>query len=89
MSKVSFIHIRATDSNGKVLNYGGSTIAFRETSDGVEFAQSWCSPRDNFSRAVGRVKAEGRLNSSSYCTPVDMSFEQFRQSVYNRTYNLV
>jgi hypothetical protein len=82
MSKTSFIHLRPRTAAG-IPNSGGSTIAFREIPGGVEYAQAWCSPRDNFSRAVGRVKAEGRLKSPAYRQVEKMTFDEFRQQVYD------
>ena len=62
MGKVNFIHRRPV-VDGKIQNSGGYTIAYREVENGVEYAIARCSPRDNFSREVGRVKSSGRLNS--------------------------
>jgi hypothetical protein len=81
MSKVNFIHLRPNTAAG-IPNSGGSTIAFREVPEGIEYAQAWCSPKDNFSRAVGRVKAAGRLNSHKYRQVEQLTFEEFRQQVY-------
>lgn len=77
MSKVSFIHRRRI-SNGIIQNNGGQTIAFRELNNGkIEYASALCNPKDNFSRAMGRVKAEGRLNSTRYRDTVNLSYDDF------------
>jgi hypothetical protein len=81
MSKTYFMHIRNLDNDGQISNYGGTTVAYRETSGGVEFAEAWCSNRDNFNKAYGRAKAQGRLNSDRYRRFFAGSFVQFRQSM--------
>jgi len=82
MSKVNFIHRRKI-VNGKPHNKGGFTVAFREISngDGVEYAYSFCHPSDNFNKTLGRIKAEGRLNSKGVGVAY-MTFDEFRESVY-------
>lgn len=85
MSKISYIH-RRRKVNGVIHNAGGSTIAFREISNGqIEYAEAKCSPRDNFSRAVGRVKATGRLSSDRYRKVAHCSWDHFIQ---NNSYNI-
>jgi hypothetical protein len=81
MSKVNFIHRRDV-INGKILNSGGYTIAYREVADGIEYAPAYCSPSDNFNRQTGRIKAEGRLNSDRYRRFIKMSFEDFKALAY-------
>jgi hypothetical protein len=81
MSKVYFMHIRNVDANDQISNFGGTTIAYREASGGVEFAESWCSDRDNFNKAYGRAKAQGRLNSPNYRRSFSGTFQQFRQAI--------
>lgn len=77
MSKISFIHRRVV-VNGSIHNAGGSTIAFRELGNGeIEFAEAKCSPRDNFSRAAGRVKASGRLDSDRYRRVTTSTWDDF------------
>jgi len=67
--KTKFVHIRAVNKDGIVLGNGGGTVAFEIDDAGyvTRFASSICHPRDNFSRYLGRVKAEGRLQSKTYC----------------------
>lgn len=63
-SKVHYIHVRNRNHDGTIDNRGGTTVAFREIPEvGIEYAYAFCSPRDNFSRHLGRVKSAGRLNS--------------------------
>ena len=81
MSKVYFMHVRNVDSADRISNFGGATIAYREVPGGVEFAESWCSVRDNFNKAYGRAKASGRLNSANYVRRFSGTFSQFRQSI--------
>jgi hypothetical protein len=60
-------------------------VAFRETQPGVvEFAEAWCSPADNFCKAYGRTKAEGRLNSERFRRVTQgLDLIQFRHAVMN------
>lgn len=81
MSKVYFMHIRNVDTNDRVSNFGGTTVAYREVPGGVEFAEAWCSDRDNFNKAIGRAKAQGRLNSPHYMRKFSGTFSQFREHV--------
>jgi hypothetical protein len=77
MSKVNFIHRRLV-KGGVVHNSGGSTIAFRELSDGsIEYAVAFCSMKDNFNKKYGRTKAEGRLNSPNERHVSDMGWADF------------
>lgn len=69
MFKVKFIHIRRHETDGSVSPLGGGTVAYEVDSDtGMvsRAASSFCNPRDNFSRYLGRVKAQGRLNSKRW-----------------------
>jgi hypothetical protein len=81
MSKVYFMHIRNVDSNNEISNFGGTTIAYREVPGGVEFAEAWCSDRDNFNKSFGRAKAQGRLNSPNYMREFRGTFIEFRQAI--------
>lgn len=81
MSKVYFMHIRNIDGLNRISNFGGTTIAYREIPSGVEYAEAWCSDRDNFNKAYGRAKASGRLNSPNYVRRFSGTFSQFRQAI--------
>lgn len=81
MGKVNFIHRRVL-INGKPHNKGGFTVAFREVEDGVEYAYAYCSPKDNFNKALGRIKAEGRLHSKVHAGITFMTYDEFKDSVY-------
>jgi hypothetical protein len=85
MSKVYFMHVRNVDASDQISNFGGTTIAYREVPGGVEFAESWCSIRDNFNKAYGRAKAQGRLNSPDWRRTFTGTFKEFRQSVSEDT----
>lgn len=82
--KTFFIHLRARTQQG-ISNTGGSTVAYRETADGgIEYAEAWCNPSDNFCREQGRVKSAGRLNSPRYMRKVaNISEKDFRAGVYS------
>jgi hypothetical protein len=82
MSKVHYIHLRLIDGTGKKLNRGGATIAFREVGDEIEYAIAKCSPNDNFSRKLGRIKSEGRLNSPRYRQVTKSTYLDFKNSVH-------
>lgn len=81
MSKVYFMHIRNVDARGVISNFGGATIAYREIDGGVELAEAWCSNRDNFNKAYGRAKAQGRLNSPKYNRKFYGTLDQFRRAI--------
>ena len=66
---VEFLHFRKPRYESKlegpvrngVCSQGGATFAYVER-DGIALgAMSYCHPSDNFSRMLGRNKAEGRL----------------------------
>jgi hypothetical protein len=80
MSKVYFMHVRNIE-NDQISNYGGITIAYREIIGGVEFAEAWCSSKDNFNKAYGRAKAQGRLNSDRYLRKFSGTFNDFRRAI--------
>lgn len=81
MSKVYFMHLRNIDFNNQISNFGGTTIAYREVHDGVEYAESWCSANDNFNKAYGRAKAQGRMNSQKYRRIFPGTLQDFRQAI--------
>ena len=82
MANVRFIHRRRV-VNEQIDNNGGFTVAYREIGDGkIEYAFANCSPRDNFSRALGRVKAQGRLDSPHYRCVTDLTTDEFIESVH-------
>ena len=81
MSKIYFMHIRNIDGLNRISNFGGATVAYREVPTGVEYAEAWCSDRDNFNKAYGRAKAAGRLNSERYVRRFDGTFSQFKEAI--------
>lgn len=79
---VNFMHIRNTDQYGQVSNHGGITIAYREVSPTIiEFAVAKCSDKDNFNKAYGRAKAQGRMNSPAFRKNFVGTFQSFRESL--------
>jgi hypothetical protein len=81
MSKVFFIHFRNVDGQSRISNFGGSTVAFREVADGVEYAVARCNSRDNFNKGFGRAKAQGRLNSDRFRQKFSGSVQQFHDTI--------
>lgn len=78
MSKVHYIHVRNRNHDGTIDNRGGTTVAFREVPEvGIEYAYAFCSPKDNFSRHLGRVKSSGRLNSPKSRHVSTLSYDDF------------
>jgi hypothetical protein len=72
---VRFLHYRAYDENLRsktnplgVDSRTGATIAYTEPSEGkpIAYAASFCHPRDNYNKHLGRTKAMGRLKSNEY-----------------------
>lgn len=68
---VKFIHLRFADSSGNILAGGGTTVAYRKTDAGVEYGISKCHPNDNYVKALGRIKANGRLTSTKFRRVLD------------------
>lgn len=61
---VKYIHLRHMGSNGKPATRGGVTVAYVEHEAGhIRYAIARCNDTDNYSRAYGRAKAGGRLES--------------------------
>lgn len=88
--KISYMHIRNITDNGVIDGRGGATVAFRETAPGViEYAAAFCSPHDNFNKAYGRTKAEGRLASDRFRrTEVGLNLVDFRKVVMDGDFAL-
>lgn len=81
MNKVHFMHVRNFDISNRISNFGGATVAYREVPGGVEYATAKCHDRDNFNKAYGRAKAQGRLNSVHYRSMFMGSFNEFRERI--------
>ena len=66
-------HLRIRDKNGVVSNRGGATVAgiIDENGKLINFAVAYCHNKDNFNRAVGKIKATGRLHSDCYFSGYD------------------
>lgn len=86
----SFLHLRNITPTGEIDSRGGITVAFRETSPGtIEFASAYCSPVDNFSKAYGRIKATGRLNSDRFRgVAKGRDLMQFRRAVLDGDFTI-
>jgi len=81
MEKVSFIHLRFTNVWCEIVPHGGTTIAYRQRDDGVEYAVAHCSKRDNFCKAYGRAKSQGRLNSDKHRKVFNGDLSQFKNQI--------
>lgn len=73
----AFAHPRAdvlyTSTKGLVNVKTRATIAFQTNGDSIEYAVAFCSPKDNFSRTIGRSIAEGRLKKNPIkITPLNL-----------------
>ena len=83
--KLKFIHFRSKNSDGTVSNRGGTTMAYETDDTGyvLRGAASLCHPNDNFCRALGRVKAAGRINSKKFVVefPGDVHEKEFVQKM--------
>lgn len=57
----------------------GATVAYQVNEDGkIEYAISWCGPRDNYCKQYGRMKSHGRLNSNKFRQSTDfMTLKEF------------
>lgn len=72
MTKVRYIHLRDYTSSEETPDArGGATIAYRTAGDVTHYAISECHPKDNFNKAIGRIKAEGKLSSSRLCKSLE------------------
>jgi len=96
---VYFFHMREHYPDGdnlKLSNMGGVTVAFKyypETNNNnafISWAASFCSPIDNFNKRLGRVKAEGRLQSPKhmhhFSIPEDATVEYVMNEIKEQVY---
>ena len=58
--KTRYLHYRQTDLEGHLIPKGGATVSYTPTEEGAQVGVSICSPRENFSRRIGRHIATGR-----------------------------
>lgn len=68
------------------LGRGKATLAIRVKGDDVEVGVSFCSPRDQFSKARGRLLAEGRLNNKR---GFYFEFERGREHLKEQAQNIL
>lgn len=62
MRDVSFMHYRILDAHNNIECRGGATLAIREVGNEMIIGVAVCHPDDVFSRRLGRLISEGRLN---------------------------
>jgi len=84
MSQVKFLHIRRIDNRGNIDARGGTTVAYRELPDHIQWATARCSPEDAYVKAYGRDKAAGRLNSQAHVRHFPSNADAFRQFLFNQ-----
>lgn len=76
---IKFFHVRNKEQIGK----GGITYAL-ELDDKytvLRMAKAVCNPKDNFNKRVGRVMAQGRLNSPRYVQEVRLPYQDVLASI--------
>lgn len=83
-----FIHLRRNDPRieHKVVDpRGGITIAFDlDTTTGTVVSQAaYCNPKDNYSKRLGRIKAEARLKAHPIEVEDFTDLKDFRKFIYN------
>jgi len=61
---MKFIHLRHMTPRGTPATHGGVTVCYQEEPAGhISYAIARCNDNDNYCRAYGRAKAQGRLLS--------------------------
>lgn len=75
-SNVKFVHCRHLNDDGSIRPHGGMTIAYNLNAQHkvVGWAAAKCHSKDMFVKALGRMKAAGRLLSAAYyqeCPEID------------------
>lgn len=93
--KIKFKHIRNTyfviDDDYEIPtidNLGGATIAYTVNSDNtINFATAYCSPKDNFCKAVGRTISSGRLMSPRYSAKFNGTEADFHDTMNSVFYH--
>jgi len=84
MYQVKFLHIRRVDDQGNINARGGTTVAYRELPDHIQWATAHCSPEDAYVKAYGRAKAAGRLKSSAHVRRFPAGVDDFRHFLFNQ-----
>lgn len=84
MNQLQYMHFRNI-KGGKIHSNGGATVAFKIGKDGrvEKYAMALCSDNDNYSRALGRNLAGGRLQHPAFTHRPEMneSPESFRRMI--------
>jgi hypothetical protein len=65
-NRIVFAHLRRHSPEGGISPFGGITIAMKEAEGSTELGIAVCHDADRFVKKQGRVRAEGRLHSTSY-----------------------
>ena len=66
---IKILHIRECDEEGNLLNKGGCTIAYTCTKQDILLNASFCHPKDQFCKKIGREVAIQRLRDEG---PLDI-----------------
>lgn len=74
-NSIRFAHYRQIDEQGNVDSRTGATVAYTPPAEGnpAKWAASFCHPKDNYNKHMGRVKAAGRLKSPAYVEETDVT----------------
>lgn len=74
-SSIRFLHYRQINADGNVDSRTGATVAYTPPAEGkpAAWAASFCHPKDNYNKHMGRVKAAGRLKSPAYVEETDVT----------------
>ena len=55
------------------------TIVGKIKNNFLELSAARCSDKDNFSRKIGRIIAEGRLNKKKYCLRIKLNKKEIQE----------
>lgn len=80
--KTFYAHIRNHNSDGTVAGNGGVTIAYQVDDNIITYAIAKCHDKDRYSKYLGRIKAEGRLNSKNHAMMFDGTKREFLDTIY-------
>lgn len=83
-TKLKLRHVRSINQDGVIRNRGGATVSAEvnaDTGEVVKFFVAYCSPRDNFNRAYGKIKATNRMQPNHLKMSWDEILVQTRRAV--------